>query len=213
MGLLGVYDEVVRERSVFAKSYSTYVAERAQIETVVTKQVSNQWSVFVEKAAVNGNQKMFQGRCFTQRPQRSKGRKEFVLWALLFAYSWRLCGKKKKSKMFHAKTAKSAASLGDLCALSLRPLREMYSFIEPTHPWFFSASSSNQIPYFNVGFHDERSFDREGLAGLRRIEVPLSARSYFGHRGFGSRSVEIRLRFGRLLGLNHVETLLLLGSH
>jgi 3-deoxy-D-manno-octulosonate 8-phosphate phosphatase (KDO 8-P phosphatase) len=42
MGLLGVYDEVVRERSVFAKSYSTYVAERAQIETVVTKQVSNQ---------------------------------------------------------------------------------------------------------------------------------------------------------------------------
>jgi hypothetical protein len=78
-------------------------------------------------------------RCFTEDVSRkdrkeAKGAKRSFYVPPLFAYSLAPLRLKKKSKMFHAKTAKSAASLCDLCALSLRPLREMYSFIEPTHP-------------------------------------------------------------------------------
>jgi len=41
MGLLGVYNDVVSNRSVFSENYTTYVAARAVIETAVTRQATN----------------------------------------------------------------------------------------------------------------------------------------------------------------------------
>ncbi len=41
MGLLGVYDDVVRERSVFSQDYKDYVAERSRVVTMITQQKEN----------------------------------------------------------------------------------------------------------------------------------------------------------------------------
>ncbi len=41
MGLLGVYDDVVRSRSIFSQDYKDYVAERSKVETTITQQREN----------------------------------------------------------------------------------------------------------------------------------------------------------------------------
>jgi 3-deoxy-D-manno-octulosonate 8-phosphate phosphatase (KDO 8-P phosphatase) len=41
MGMLGVYDDVVRSRSIFSQDYKDYVAERSKVVTTITQQKEN----------------------------------------------------------------------------------------------------------------------------------------------------------------------------
>ena len=41
MGLLGVYDEILKERSTLSEKYKAYLTARNQIQTTITQQKEN----------------------------------------------------------------------------------------------------------------------------------------------------------------------------